>query len=747
LRAKELFDGGLRLLPDGGRHRVKSDYLKAVAEFEQSRDLFAQLGDEAEAAVAEQWAAQLLPDVGKLAESRVRLAAIIAAAERRQFNILLPPAYYWLAVSDYGRSDLSQTSRNYKTALRLAEAGDNAFEVRHAQEALARYYSNLGELEPALAYAGQLLPGGDLYYQSLAQSWRDKGTLAELTLKLKLSATSLSFAKERLADARDISRTSNLMNSSLRTLVRAATAQGDFDAALKYADESKAIALRAGGGPENTRTTAEIYLSLGDLKRRMNDCDEALADYDRALELYGRLPELSVSSYQIYKGRLFCFEQLERRDDFAAELKTVLELSEKYRAALREDSSRRAFFANEQVVFDAAIADAVGKRDGRGAFAFVEESRSRSLLDFVESSKTIAEVERDFSAVARPLSLAEIETRLPEQVQLVQYAVLPDRLLVWVVSKTRFELFEKPVTAAALEKRVDDYQAAVVEKAPEAVVRQAAKELYEILIPPGLDGGRQICVVPDKFLHQLAFASLVSPAGKYLLEDFTLFYAPSASVLVLATENARGKGRAGNESLLSVGNPDFDREENPRLPDLRDAEVEAKAVAADYREPLQLLGGEATKEAFLRNFAGVEVIHFAGHFIANREAPGNSKLLFAGGDVRASELDTSRLPKAKLVVLSACETGFEHYDRSEGAIGIARTFLALGAPVVVASQWKVDSEPTKDLMIAFHRNRTERGLTSAESLRLAQLEMLSMDGTKAPFYWAAFSLFGGYANY
>jgi CHAT domain-containing protein len=38
-------------------------------------------------------------------------------------------------------------------------------------------------------------------------------------------------------------------------------------------------------------------------------------------------------------------------------------------------------------------------------------------------------------------------------------------------------------------------------------------------------------------------------------------------------------------------------------------------------------------------------------------------------------------------------------------------------------------------------------MTSAESLRQAQLEMLSRNETSAPFYWAAFSLFGGYANY
>ena len=202
-----------------------------------------------------------------------------------------------------------------------------------------------------------------------------------------------------------------------------------------------------------------------------------------------------------------------------------------------------------------------------------------------------------------------------------------------------------------------------------------------------------------------------------------------------------------NESLLSVGNPEFDREENPNLPDLSSAAAEAKEISGDYEKPLDLLGSEATKDKFLENFAQADVIHFAGHFVPNRQSPGNSKLLFAGGELRTSELGAYKLTRAKLVVLSACETGIERFDKSEGAIGIARTFLALGAPLVIASQWKVDSEPTRDLMIAFHRNRKEKKMTTTESLRQAQLEMLRNGPTQSPYYWAAFSLFGGYASY
>ncbi|HVF44519.1 MAG TPA: CHAT domain-containing protein [Pyrinomonadaceae bacterium] len=690
---------------------------------------------------------QLLPDVGRLENAKARLASLAAGAERRRYNVLLPAAHYWLGVCDYRGGNLSQTGRDQRTALRLAEDGDNTFEAAHAREALASYYWELGELEPALSYASGMLNSEDAHYRNPKQVWRELGTLSDIALKLNLPAASLDFAEERLKLAGEISPDMTLVKWSLRSAVNAAEAKGDFPGALRYSGESLRLALGGGDKPENARTAAELYLSRADLKGRARDCEGALADYDKALELYGRLPEVSASAYQIHKGRLLCFRQLGRRGDFESELQAVLKLSEEYRVKIREDDSRQAFFANEQGVFDAAAAYALEGGDARSAFSYVEESRARSLLEFVESDKPVAEVEAGFASVARLLSPEEIQSRLPEQVQLVQYAVLPDRLAVWVLTRTRFELFEKRVSSEEVEKKVEDYRAAVLAKDSGETFARAARGLYDLLIPPGLDASKQLCVVPDKSLHRLPFASLVSPSGKFLLEEYALSYAPSASVLVHATENAHRRDQSADESVLSVGDPDFDREENPNLAGLQSAADEARRVAGLYTRPLELVGGAATKEAFLRDFTGAQVIHFAGHYIANRRSPANSKLLFAGGDLRSSELGAYKLPRAKLVVLSACETGVERYDKSEGAIGVARTFLALGAPVVVASGWKVDSATTRDLMVAFHGKRRGQGLTSAESLRRAQLELLNRRETREPFYWAAFSLFGGYASY
>jgi len=736
IQAKDVFAGAAR----------SSDFTERIAEFEKSRDLFERLGNPCEAAISEIWAIQYLPDVGRVGESRPRAKAIIQRAAHKRFRILEPPARYSLGMSASFQKEISESHKNLKSCLRLAEAGQNAFEVEHAREALALGYSALGELELALSYASEMLTESGHYYENPSQYWRNKGTFADLFLKLKFYATSLSFSRERLSMIQETDPGSSLINDTLRRMIHAATANNDFAAALSYANESMQIAQARGQSAENARTTAEVYLLLADLKRQTNDCAGALNTYDQALALSSRLPEVTDSLYKIHKGKLFCFQQLDQQENFSSEIRIVLELSEEYRNTIREDASRQAFFTNEQEVFDAVTANALKRTGYREAFDQVESAKARSLLEFVQSGRSIAEVEKDYASSVRPLSLVEIQARLPEQVQLVQYAVLPDSLAIWTVSKSHFHFVEKQISAAALNHKVAEYQSLITSRGPQSEIRRMGRELYQTLIPADLVTGMQLCLLPDKSLHQLAFATLISAREKYLLEDYALFYAPSASVLVLASDNAKRKENR-SETLLAVGNPDFDREENPRLPPLEAAKDEVTTIAAGYSPSLEFLGPAATRQQFLRNLTNAEVIHFAGHFVANPASPGNSKLLFSGGELRSSELDSYRLPRAKLVVLSACETGFERFDKSEGAIGIARTLLALGAPLVVASQWKVDSDPTKDLMIAFHRNRKQRHLTSAESLRQAQLEMLGSEPTSAPFYWAAFSLFGAYSSY
>jgi CHAT domain-containing protein len=106
-------------------------------------------------------------------------------------------------------------------------------------------------------------------------------------------------------------------------------------------------------------------------------------------------------------------------------------------------------------------------------------------------------------------------------------------------------------------------------------------------------------------------------------------------------------------------------------------------------------------------------------------------------------------PRTRLVVLSACQTGIERAYRGEGAIGLARPFIAAGVPLVVASLWPVESESTADLMISFHKHRKQGQRSTVAALREAQLEAIrnQQQSSTRNYSWAAFVVIGGHQSF
>jgi CHAT domain-containing protein len=278
-----------------------------------------------------------------------------------------------------------------------------------------------------------------------------------------------------------------------------------------------------------------------------------------------------------------------------------------------------------------------------------------------------------------------------------------------------------------------------------------------------LDKSLVLLIVPDKNLSFLPFAALVSPtSGKHLVEDYTIQIAPSATVFIKASQQAEqlhATRSNDSEEALVVGNPYFDREEFGGLPDLPQARREAEQVAQLYTiKPL--LGNEATSSLVKRLLNTAEVIHLATHAVPDERSPLLSKLLLSKegpseqahhasrGFLQGTEIYGMKFTRTRLVVLSACQTGIERAYRGEGAIGLARPFIA-GVPLVVASLWPVESGVTADLMISFHKHRKQDPVSTVEALRRAQLDMLQKQLPNSPrdYGWAAFVTIGGYAEF
>jgi CHAT domain-containing protein len=113
------------------------------------------------------------------------------------------------------------------------------------------------------------------------------------------------------------------------------------------------------------------------------------------------------------------------------------------------------------------------------------------------------------------------------------------------------------------------------------------------------------------------------------------------------------------------------------------------------------------------------------------------------GFLYAHEVMSMKL-RARIVTLSACETGLGRLSRGEGLLGLTRAFLYAGASSVVVSLWSVDQSTAK-IMEHFYRN-IAKGIPTAESLRRAKRTLI---GTREngisfahPFLWAPFVLVG-----
>jgi CHAT domain-containing protein len=98
------------------------------------------------------------------------------------------------------------------------------------------------------------------------------------------------------------------------------------------------------------------------------------------------------------------------------------------------------------------------------------------------------------------------------------------------------------------------------------------------------------------------------------------------------------------------------------------------------------------------------------------------------------------LQKARLVVLSACETGRIQATHSNEIQGMTRGLLYAGANSLLLSSWKVDSQSTALWMQTFYREAQTHSLP--EAARRALVAVKSVDRYSHPYYWAPFVVIG-----
>ena len=729
---------------------------QAVANYEKAFALFLQAQDQCEAKMT----------TCLLARSHLRQSNLDRSSKLFSRLIGGQNPYLWLRSESLNgmaefykvKSLPNDSIRANWSASSYARQIGNTNQIATNLGTLALECSEIGNWEQALVYQQQALEVISRKPTGHQQHWEINNGTAYQLFTIGFYSAALAYQQEGL-NLELITRRQLQLSRTYTHLAMMLGRVRRFTESISLAREAVDIGVRQGSEKVGKEIQAYSGSFLADLQRDSGDHLEAMRSYERVIELNRELG-MARYDYEAYRGKALAEIALGQTDQAKQDLTYALNIFEQNRDQIAAEKERTTYLDKEYEAYDAAIGVAYVENP-KEAFDLSERGRARSLLETMKGTQ-LAKASKAVNVLyvpdrIQPLKLQNVQQQMPSKVILLEFVCLPDRLLVLGVSAKGFANSQYVIPFPQLEQKVRDLSRDYSEspRTDNNQNRTLSIELYRILIEPiehFLYGAQTICIVPDKTLYHLPFAALFSDRRqKYLIEDYALVTSPSASVYLLCLERARSRQLLKNERLLAIGNPSFDLKANPQLPELIAASREVNSIADNYVHSSVLIADEATEAKVKKEIKQSTIVHLATHGIVDERCWTNSRLLLVNssvndgedGALRAYEITEMRLPLTRLVVLSACRSGIEGFYQGEGMIGLGRAFMAAGVPTVVASLWNVDSEITAMLMTEFHRQLKQH--PAPQALRNAQLSLLYQTNPqyRHPYFWAAFSTFGG----
>lgn len=318
-----------------------------------------------------------------------------------------------------------------------------------------------------------------------------------------------------------------------------------------------------------------------------------------------------------------------------------------------------------------------------------------------------------------------------------------------------------------------------------------ASELYNLIWKPLeelLENTNVVFVSPAGLLHKISFSAISKKENVFLCDIYDIHIISS-----MGKTNTLHDENFNIENAMLFGGVNYGgKEDNPdSWSYLEGTLVETKKLTTifkKYNKKVNLFTGENASEAVFKEKAPrSDLLHIATHgfFFADpekvreeeRKKTTKGEVEFRGGEgfgvlsfknnvnplmrsglvlagannvwvsternlhaedgvLTAHEVANLNLQNAKLVVLSACETGLGDIKGSEGVYGLQRAFKMAGVKYLIMSLWQVPDKETVEFMETFYTK-----LLGYKDIRKAFNEtQREMRKKHDPFYWAAFVL-------
>ena len=217
-------------------------------------------------------------------------------------------------------------------------------------------------------------------------------------------------------------------------------------------------------------------------------------------------------------------------------------------------------------------------------------------------------------------------------------------------------------------------------------------------------GLARVVLVPVGYLGLLPLHAAQISADdaevRYVIDALDATYAISGRA-TFAGRNELTARSTSAACLCGVGNP------QPAPAPLRFGVDELREVAEFFPEGAKtaLFERDATVANVAKALPGATHVHFACHCRPNWSSPMHSELELGDEPLAVWEVQYNygdALRRARLVVLSACQSGMRETTLPDEAIGLPSAFLQAGVPAVVATLWPVDDLSSALLMTRFY---------------------------------------------
>jgi tetratricopeptide (TPR) repeat protein len=699
---------GARLLSLAKSETESGKYADGIRDAKSAAAAFASSGDNRGRGAALNLAGRALLYSGDYEGARRQFNAALSLSTAAHDDEVRAEETCNLGNVDYFVGKYADAAAQYEAALRITNAHGNEPWTAHRRRIIlinqATLDQRLGRDQEALATYRQVQSGPDLRPNEQAQLLVNLGVLyRHLGDPIKALAAydeaRALFAREHLVDG-ELGVLKNRGIVLALDLNQLDAARANFSDALDRATKAA-----------NRREILQARLYRGETELRLGLLSAAKEDFTVAFQAARDLKTPEEEWKALY-GMARTELRGGDRNGAERELTGAASVFENIREAIRVPTLRSDFFNDKRDVYDALISIEIDRATPEQVFDLVEKIHSRAWRERLGLSGT--------------MSLAAVQRALPADAALLD--VWSSSLGAAIVTVTRKDA---KVERIAIDEAAIRILSDALSEGPSTTWQAAAASIAAKSLPRAIPAGvNHLIVVNDGPLTLVPF-EILPFAGKPLVEQFAISYAPTAAMLLRTFPAQKRFSSPATRELRAFADPQL----------IASAD-EVRAIASELGGRSDLYIGANDRKAFLYSDAA-PLLHIASHAVADVNAIEQSRISFAGPDyLFLKEAYTLPLNGVELAVLSACETERGRLLRGEGVQSFSRAFLAAGAHSTVTTLWRVPDAPTAAFMRVFYHH-LQRGASRAEALRQAKLRFLHNDGALSnPHYWAAFVLTG-----